>query len=598
MPNAGIALVAGCLCAVVLFARLRVSFATVVAACVLFPGTLPIVNPITTYAYFGRTVVLAFGLRLLLDRRAGRLDREAFRWTPVHTAFVAFLTIVYATGVVLAGPAADADRMTNGALNLAEQFLFFVVVLAAARAVADIRWLLGAVSVVLLASCGLAIVEHATGWSWGHWLFQDQTLRTDAANELERRVGQVRVRAGAEYALQFAWVTAMLLPLLLAWLGGFGGRLRRWLPLTLGSLAVVLLAEYWAYSRTALAALGGLTLVTAAAARHRRLLAVTLTGVAAGVTAFLVSGTLQQGYLDLPSGYASIRTYRLPNILAAAVEHPLHGLGLNSLAGLGFQSTDTSYLQLYADAGLVSLAALAVLLIVALAACLRGLWAEDAPTRLAAAAAVAGCLAMIVGGFAYDALRSLSSSRVFWLVVVIGVVATERVTGPLPGFARWRWRTVGAAAGVAAAAGLVAMLVTPVHYAQLYEFSTIGAARETEPVDPVTPGETLINTVCGVATVVDAAQPGTLSCRDLKQAAGVGELRVQAGSPPLVSTVTDEVREHVVAAGINTFGIAAKTPVKSGRPTALQWAPVWLPVVVVLLMLLLPPLAARRSPYG
>lgn len=599
MPAAGVALLTAALCGVVLVVRLRWSFALTVAACVLVPPTLPFVTRLSPYLPASRAVVLALGLRLLLDLRAGRLPATVFRWTPVHTAFTAFLVIVYAAAVVPAQPGTDPQQMTVAALNLAEQFLVLVIVLACVRGIGDLRWVLGAVGAVLLASCGIGIVEHATGSSWGHWLFGRQVARSIASNPLETRVGKVRVRAGAEYALQFAWVTAMTLPVLLAWAGSMRVQLRRWLPLVAAPVAVVVLAEYWAYSRTALAALGAVAVVTAVAARHRRLLVATLTVGVAGVIAFYSAGVLQNGYVGLPSGYASVRTYRLPPILAVASEHPLHGLGLGGLSSLGVVSTDTSYVQLYADAGLVSLAALAVLLVVAAVACVPGLRAADPATRLAAAAGVAGCLAMIAGGFAYDALRSPASSRPFWIVAAIGLVASERAAGPLRGFMRVRARTLVAVAVAAAAAGLLVLVATPRHYARLYEFSTISPVRETQPLDPVAVGQTMIHTVCGVATVVEESSPGTLTCRDLKQAAGVGELRVQSPSPQQVTATTERIRATVADVGLRAFALDAQTPVRAGRPTAAQWAPVWLPVVAVLALLLLPAAAGRginRSP--
>src|SRR3954447_23578670 len=200
MPTVVLVLAVAAAAAVVLAARVRVGFAVVVASCVLIPAPLTVANPITHYATVTRVLVIALALRMLLAQRAGETTGRIWRWTPVHSALTVFLACSFGAGIVWATTSTRAAQAQGAVVNLAELLVFFAVMLAAVRLIGDLRWVLGVVSVVLLVSAGIGIVEHATGASWGRWLFRHAHLRTDAANGLEERVGAVRVRAGAEYA--------------------------------------------------------------------------------------------------------------------------------------------------------------------------------------------------------------------------------------------------------------------------------------------------------------------------------------------------------------------------------------------------------------
>lgn len=598
MPSAVIAATAVVLTIVILFARVRVGFAVVVASVVLVPGSLPVHNPVTNYAYFTRVLVVALAIRLVLAIRAGALPSSSLRWTPVHSAFVVFLGSVFLVGVAFAQPVVSAPHMVDTALILVDQFLFFAVALASIRVIGELRWVLGVISVVLVASAGIGIIEHFTESSWGHFLYNGQAVTgVPATDPLEIRLDSVRVRAGAEYALQYGWVIVMLLPALLARLAGTRVRTLPWVVLAISAISVVMAAEYWSYSRTALASVGAVVLVTAVASRSRRLMALSAGGIAVCVVAFFTVSSLQTGFLGLPSGYVTVRTDRLPVVLQVALFDPLRGVGLGGLAAFGINNTDSSYLQVYGDTGIVGLLTCLVLLLTAAACCLGGLRARSRTDRAAAGAALAASLAMLAGGVAYDALRSLSSARPFWLLVALGVVATERTVGPLPRLVpRPRWALVGGVATAAAAAG-VTLAVVPVHYAQQYDFLTIGASRETYVSDPVTMGQTLVNTVCSVASGVHAQHPGSrFDCRDLERGAGVGMLRIQAESPSRVTELAHQVTALATRVGLDSFRLDPSTPMRSGRPTAAGYALFWAPVGVLLAMLLMP--VGRRRAGG
>jgi hypothetical protein len=293
-----------------------------------------------------------------------------------------------------------------------------------------------------------------------------------------------------------------------------------------------------------------------------------------------------------------VRTERVPIILGIAALHPLHGIGLGGLAQLGLPNTDSTYLQLYGEAGLLGLVSGVALILCCLACCARGLRASEPVNRLAAAAAVSGTIAMLVGGGAYDALRSLSSSRPFFLIVAIGIVAAERAAGPLPAVVRRPRAVLAGSVALAGIAGVVMLAVAPLHYAEQYAFQTVSVARQVLPTDPVTVGTTYINSVCDVVAGVGSQhRDSSLDCSNPQLAAGFGQLRVQAASADGVQQLVSDVRSS--AAGLPvTFALSVQTPLRSGRDTGLAWAPFWVPAAVLLALLLLPLAPGRPAGWS
>lgn len=595
MHNALLGGVALALCAVVLLTRLRIGFAVSVVSILLVPGSLVLHNPLTPYALFTRVILVALAIRLIRELKRGTVSIGVLRWTTVHTAFVVFLVCTFVAGVVLADTRFQSLSITESYLLVLDPFLFFVVALACVRAIGDLRWCLGVVTAALLGTAGIGIIEHATGGAWGHFLFGQINPGAVASSPLTSRFGHLRVHGGAEYPVQYAWVLAMLLPAMLAWLGVKRWRVEVWLPITLAATIVVVLAEYWSYSRTGFAAIGVTAVLASIAARDKRMLALTGAGLALGVLLFISIGGLQHGYLGLPSGPVQVRTERVPVILGIAAQHPLHGIGLGGLAAIGLPNTDSTYLQLYGEAGLLGLVSGVALLVCSLAACARGLRSTERVDRFAAAAAVAASIAMIVGGVAYDAIRSLSSSRPFFLIVAIGVLAAERAGGPLPALVRRPRLAVVGGLVASGAVGVVLLATAPTHYAEQYAFETVSSARQLLPVDPVTVGTTYINSVCDVVSAVGTQHRSShLDCRDPQLAAGVGQIRVQADSPVDVQNLVTDVRSTVAGLPVD-FALFVQTPLRSGRDTGLAWAPFWLPASVLLAMLLLPLGVTRRA---
>lgn len=593
MPSVALALLAVVLAVALILLPLRPAFASFVLTLLLLPANLPVPNPLTSYLTVTRLLVIVMAVRLVVGVRLGRLPGHTLRWTTLHTAFAVFLGATFIAGVVLAAPTTSWTGISTQWYDLVDQFVFLVVAIGYVRAIANLRWVLGVVAGALLASVGVAIIEHISGGSWGHWLFSHQHSQVDSAHPLEVRAGSVRVRGAAEFALEFGWITVILLPALLAWLAG----LRRWVVPAVVAVGVVLLAEYWSYSRSALAAFGLIALVTGLAARQRRLILFAGLGLAGGVALFALAHSLQSGYVGLPTGYVDVRVNRLPVVFQLAGTHPLHGLGLSGLSSSGVPTTDTTYLQVYGDTGFLGLVATLALLVCAAGCAVPGLRSQLPTVRLASGAAFASVVAMALSGVASDSIRPLTVARSFWLMAAIGVVAAETAGGRLPVIAHRSRRLVIGAVLVTELCAWAFVTLSPVHFAQQFAFSTLPIKRETAAIeDPFSLGNRLVNTVCGLVTSVreEEVRGGRFDCRNPKIAAGVGELRVQGFTRAEVDTGEQRVREKVAGAQLFAFRLFPETPVASGRDTAVTWAPFWAPALVLLLLLLV----AAPQPSG
>ncbi len=605
MPAAGVVVLAAALAAVAAFAPLRWGFAALVGTVLLVPATLVVPNGFTPVPTVGRVVLVAGALALAV--RTWRGDVPAGTWAPtrVHVALGAFLAVALLVGVGAAAPTASLATSVLTWLDLVEQAAFFVVALAWIRALGDLREVARLVTGVLLVVALVAVVEHLTGRSWGAWLFAGVPAQqgTNAATALGVRAGQVRVRAGAEFALEYAWVAVALLPLAAV----AATRLRRrwrW-PATVVLVGLPVLSIYWSFTRSAAVGLVLVLLVAALAARDRPL------GVLAGIAVVAVSAlllvvpsTLHALSFAVDRGAINVRFERLPAILGLVASRPWTGLGLGGLDAAGFPTTDSSFLLAYADLGVTGAATLVAMLLVALAGAGAAVLGGRGTPRRVGAAAVAGAAALVIGAVTFDAFSVLGAARVFWLLVALGVVAGEQVRGRTRRAVFVPRRLVWPLA-LAVVGGLAALLA-PVHVARSFAFATLSARDEAVAYDPVSVGQTLIHTTCGAASAVTAEHAGaTVSCRDRHDAAGVGMLRVAAPSPAaLESTVTAIVHTVRTTTPVTGLTLLPEAPPGRGRPTLLATAPLWLFVLGLLALLwpTRPPrpgtAAARRSRLG
>lgn len=571
--------------------RLRplVALGVLALAAVLVPSPLTVPHLHTSYVTVQHVLVLAGAARLAFVREERPAVRAALRPTP---ALVALLLLVVYSAVVGIGLSPDHGVLGYSSyrlLDLVDQLAFLVVCLALARRVGDVRRVLAIAAAAVLVSTAIAIAEHATGGSYGHWLFSrlPGQAGTDAAYPLTPRQGSPRVRAGAEFALQFGWMSAMLLPALIV-VALRSGRARfLWAAAGTG---VVVLGIYWSFTRSALGAAVFVVLVLGLLARDRRLGALTGGICAAAVIAYLAVPSIG-GHLSTAAdaGSIDVRSQRLAPIMHAVSAHPFRGLGLGDLVSAGFHTTDNALLLEYAELGAIGATLLFVLFVAALVQTGRGLALPDRRDRLVAAACTTGVLTFGAGAMTYDAFTLLQDVHLLWLLVAIATVLVDQRRRPVR-LPRPDWRVVIATGVVAAAAGGVVVAAAPVHAAQDYEFTTLTATHETLAYDAVTPAEALIGTVCGQATSLRTLGPHvSVDCVNSFGAAGVGTIRIQAPTRPALAHAQQALVHELTGPGrLPTFRLLAVDAVATGRPTVARTAPVWLPLLALGLLILVP----------
>ncbi len=558
----------------------RVAFTVLFASIVLLPASLSVpTGGVTSQLAVHRVVLLGAFAGLAWHHRQARL----WRATPTVMAFLVYLALILLTGIVFAPTVLDVGDQVTAYLNIAEQAVVLVVCTALVRADPEATWFLRPVTFVLLVSAGIAGIEHITGDSWSHWLFQavPSQQTNAAAAQLAVRAGTVRVRAGNEFPLGYAWVSAALLP---AYVVLVLRQPRYRFPLLAVGGALIVATIYWSYARSAIVGIVVAVVVLGALARERQVSAVVVVAVALGIAGFVAAPALSHHFsASVDVGSVDVRQQRIPLVLDAVSAHPWTGLGLTGLQTLGLQGVDSTYLLSYGVTGTAGLAGLLALLVVAVLGVGRGAMTADRRQRTTAAALTAGVMTLIVAGGAFDAMALNGTADVLWVLVAVGTVVAEREQGAVT--LRAAPSLLPAVISLAALVGIAAVLTAPAHYARQLQFSTLPVAQEAAFYDPDVPGNTLVNTVCGVAGATAERLPGvSVSCRNTFSAPGVGVLRVEGSSQRKVTAATKVIGDSLRTAGVRAFAVVPETPLAVGRPTAATTAPLWLPVVAMMLL--------------
>jgi hypothetical protein len=511
--------------------------------------------------------------------------RRASLWrvSPTVLAFVVYLAVVLLTGIILAPEVLDVSEQVAAYLLIVEQVVVLIVCTVLVRLDPDVTWFLRPIAGVLVVSAGIAGIEHLTGDSWSHWLFQAVPSQQEqaAAQELAVRGGTVRVRAGNEFPLGYAWVSAAMLPAFLVVL------LRRWrfaIPVLFAGSALVIATIYWSFARSAIVAVIAAIVVLGVLARDRRVASLVLVAAALGIAAFVVAPALSQHFSSsVDAGSIDVRQQRLPIVLAAVADHPWTGLGLTGLKTLGLQGVDATYLLSYGVTGAGGLAGLLGLLTVAFLGVARGAMTDNRELRLTAAALSAGVITLIGAGGAFDAMALTGTADVLWVLVGVGIVVAERSRGPVTLLATPP--LLAPVASLAALAGVVLVVTAPTHHSRQVQFSVLPVAQQAAFYDPVEPGDTRIDTVCDTAEAEVAAMSDvSVSCRNTFTAPGLGVMRVEAESAEDVTAALSAIESATKRAGVSALEPIPETPLVGGRPTVRTTAPLWLPVVVIMLL--------------
>ncbi|MDQ1375303.1 MAG: hypothetical protein QOJ09_2641 [Actinomycetota bacterium] len=594
MPAAGVLLLAVAAVAYILRASLRRAFVCFLGVWMFVPGTLVVPNGFTSYLTMVRIVLVVFLASLAARAARGEIPTRVFRPTPLHAVFAVFLVVTFVNGVATSTGLNPLGGAYREWIRLLDQALFLVATLAALRAIGDTRWVARVVAGMLVGLLGIALLERLTGISWAQWFFhglREQRVSPPAFG-LERRggTGPVRVRASTAFALEFAWLCATLLPLLIVVVA----RSRR--RVTLLVLPLFGAVIVWTNARSVFLGLGaGAIVLLLTAARDRRVVQIAGAGLALGLLVALSYPGLRSEFAGKPQqGSVEVRHSRIALTSELAAHRPWQGLGFGGLKQLGVATTDFTYLLLYAEVGVLGLAVFVILGMTALASAAAGLRGPPSADRALAAAATAGVLTALIGAGAFDLLQRPAASGALWLMTALGIVVAER-SGPTP----WpRPTRVGAALpAVGAAMGLGLFALAPSHAVTHLVYETRSpASLSVQEGFPLYVNNVLSKTTCSLLAGAEDGWPDArLECEPLLQGSDAGRIRVEAHTIGAVRTVSQSATRFVKAQ-IPSFATHTE-PIERGKPTWARTAPLWLSIAGLAVWLLVP-LRRRRVKDG
>ncbi|MBV9290908.1 MAG: hypothetical protein JO222_00530, partial [Frankiales bacterium] len=505
--------------------------------------------------------------------------------TPVHVALILFILAVFTFGVAFSSQASGLGSANVRLAGLLEQLAFFIVCMALVRVIGNIDVALRALAAAAVIAAAIAVIEHITLGSWGHWLFEHATQNrfTNASHQLALRGDTRRVKAGSDFALEFGWVMVVLLPAVVV-----TSLRHKWSQVTYPvGVALVTLAVYWSYSRSALAGLVIVLVALALAAREPRATYAIGVTLISFVAVWAIHPIVASHFSEsVASGSVNVRFQRLGPVLQAVAPHPFRGLGLGLLDQSGFPTTDNAFLLNYVEIGAVGVVALGVLLLVTLTQAMRGLAIADDDARLVVAASVAAILAYIGSTIFYDAFTLEQGLNVMWVFVAIATLLIEQHTGvlrlPAPGRMLFG---ITAVAGVGL--GVAAYFVAPSFVGNDLVFTTLPAYSDALPFNPTLSGTTLGNTVC---TEIEhmTLRDASVTCTIQPATVGTGSLHVEATNLHAYNRTVRLITAEAKANGDASFSVYAEGSPTSGRRAVWATAPMWVPVGLLGLLVLAP----------
>jgi hypothetical protein len=553
---------------VCLYSRPKAVLGLLIASMMLVPSTLVAPHMLTSYATVNHILIGAAAVRLAVMAKQGGHSR-LFTATPFHLALALLVLAWVADGLAFAPPSGIPTVALQRLINLAFVAGFFIVALAFCRMIDNPRFVVRVIIVTFAVSAVAAVLEYLSKQSIGQHVFTlaGEAGSTTASHVLEARDGHVRVRSSAEFALAYAWLAVMVLPLLTM----SALRMRKWL-ITGGALILLSLgAIYWTYARSAAAAVPVVFVLLAMLLLQRRAIMLASTGVLASAALyFFDAGIRHHLSVSADVGSVGVRFQRLPPILDAVSHHSYLGLGIGGLQTIGVSTTDNFYLYAYGDTGAVGAAILIVMCVTALMQSGRGMLLADTYRRSVVAACFVGVVAFLVSGLLEDALLLSQPAELVMLLLALATATQEPELGTLL-MPKWSFRRIVFFSAAGALAGLVALLIAPVSVSQQRIFSTVSPLRNTGQYDAVTSGRLLIATVCQVANDMEPSLPDVhISCLDDYGAAGVGTMRISSPT----SKQTLHAYEQLTATLHQTSYLAYFDTQAKGPPIAAR-ASIW-----------------------
>jgi hypothetical protein len=591
-------LVVVALAAIAALGRPALSLCVLVSAALLLPATM--VLPRSPTAALTGLRLIEIGCAI----GAFRAPRPAAsRATPyVLLVLMAYAGVSCVTGLAYASPQIDAVQASYRWLGIFDQVIVALVALSLMR-------LLRTSQVALILAGGailsglVGLEEWASGSSWARTVLRAADPGTFGVPSapLEHRNGLVRIRGATEFALAYGWLMAALLPVTVV-----AVFLTRRL-LSIASRAVlaagvplVVAAVYLSRSRSPLlAVLVASAVLLAVLAPRRPAVLLVLGALVVGGAFWLGPDVLHHLSPSVDQASVDTRVQRLPQVLDLVSAHPYRGVGLTGIQMFGPGNVDSTFLQIYVEAGAVAvtllvLALVAPTLVIAWAA-VRGPLDEH---RQLALACSLGMAALIGSAAFFDAFTTLSSAFIFWLLAGAGLVAAERSVGPLP---RPRWSEVLAPVRLAAllaavGLGIAVRALVPSHAAATTLYATLDTKTATTTYLPGM-SRTLVTTACQAAR--DGITPHrpwrVATCEELPTQGWV-RLQVRASNASEVeeglTALHDGFRSYPHLFAVQEVrGIS----IVSGIPTIARVAPLVLGIVAATTILLVPGRRRNRS---
>ncbi|MEX2558069.1 MAG: O-antigen ligase family protein [Actinomycetota bacterium] len=569
---------------------IKVALVSLLSITLLLPGTVLAPGSFSGHTTLHRIVLGIFVLNILRKIALRQIPASVLRPTRLTVALAAWVVVTFTMGVALADPAISVGFSMYLWIFVVDYAMFFYFVVAAIRAINDPWWFARAIVGLMVVSAGIVVYEHYAAVSVGRWL--SELIRGSGylgVHQLRTRGGEIRARAGFEFALAYAWAATALVPLVIV----VATRTRHWMVRF--APALVVLSVAWTYTRSAyvgVAAAGLLLLLTSGF--DRRVSGFVLAGVAVVGLAVSVTPILNRTFSSPEgSGSAEIRAERLPLVLSSAAEHPYFGRGLSSTVEQGIRTTDSSFLLVYAEMGVVGLTGITLLILATICFVAPAIRAPP-PDRLLGAAAFCGVVLGGASGAFLDVFNVSGSARTFWAVAALGVVVGERAGVRWPVAKGRRLLSRAWIPAVAVAGGFLLIANTAPRAAAVIRFTTRSAN-----VEAVAQGSSefigtmLINTACEIFETRVAAAGHTASCYDLQSELGIGDVRIETPDPASLTRVTRAV-VTVVNSRLQRPRFYLMDEDYHVRPTWVRTAPVWMGIGGAALAVLVPPLPPVR----
>jgi hypothetical protein len=569
---------------------IKVALVSLLSITLLLPGTVLAPGSFSAHTTIHRIVLGIFVLNIVRKIALRQIPASVLRPSQLTIALAAWVVVTFTIGVALADPAISVAFSTFLWIFVLDYGVFFYFVLAAVRAIDDPWWFARTLAGLMVVSAGIAIYEHYAAVSVARWL--SRMIRGSGylgVPPLSTRGGEVRSQAGFDFPLAFAWSATVLLPLVIV----VATRARHWIVRF--APALVVLSVAWTYTRSAyvgVAAAGLLLLLTSGF--DRRVAGFVLAGIVVVGSAISVTPVLTRTFSSPEvEGSTEVREERLPIVLSSAAERPYLGRGLSSVNEQGIRTTDSSFLLVYAEMGVVGVAALVVLMLMTVCFVAPAIRAPP-PDRLLGAAVLCAVLLVVASGAFLDVFNVSGSIRAFWAMAALGVVVGERagVRWPMPR----RWRLVSRAwvPAVAVAAGFLLIANTAPRASMLMRFTTRSATFEAVSRGPAPfIGTMLVNTTCEIIETRVVAAGHNATCYDLRTDTGIGDVRIETPDPASLERIARSAAT-VVRSSLRSPRFYLMDVDHHVRATWVRTAPVWMGIAGAALALLVPPLPPMR----